>query len=224
LPASLLDRGGKRYYLLYMRRLLGRPFPYTYNNYAFILIVANILVFMFNSLSPRSTIYTAMVPALVLQRGFVWQFFTYMFTHSGLSHILFNMLGLFFFGVQVERRLGSREFLLFYLSTGVLAGLFSFVVYVLTGMYGVVLLGASGAVFAVLLAFAVFFPHANIYIFGILPVRAPVLVIGYTAIELFNQVFSVQSGVAHLTHLAGFAFAYLYILLRLGINPIDRFR
>ena len=206
------------------RRLLGRPLPYTYNNYAFIIIVINILVFMLNSLSPHSTFYTAMIPGLVLQKGFVWQFLTYMFTHSGLSHILFNMLGLFFFGVQVERRLGSKEFLVFYLSTGVLAGVFSFVVYVLTGMYGVILLGASGAVFAVLLAFAVFFPHANIYIMGILPIRAPVLVIGYTAIELFSQIFSVQSGVAHLTHLAGFGFAYLYFVLRLGINPIESFR
>jgi membrane associated rhomboid family serine protease len=59
---------------------------------------------------------------------------------------------------------------------------------------------------------------------GIFPVRAPVLVIAYTAIELFNQVFSMRSGVAHLTHLAGFAFAYFYFVIRLGINPIDSFR
>ena len=220
-----LDPCEKSYYFLCMRRrLLGRPFPYTYNNYAFILIVINILVFMLNSLSPNSTFYTAMIPGLVLQKGFVWQFLTYMFTHSGLSHILFNMLGLFFFGVQVERRIGSKEFLLFYLTTGVLAGVFSFVVYLLTGMFGVILLGASGAVFGVLLAFAVFFPHANIYLMGIFPIRAPVLVIGFTAIELFNQVFGMQSGVANMTHLAGFGFAYLYLVLRLGINPIESFR
>lgn len=222
---EMLDPRRKRYYFPNMRRrMLGKPFPYTYNNYAFIIIVINIVVFMLNQLTPHSTFYTAMVPGLVLEKMFLWQFLTYMFTHSGLSHILFNMLGLFFFGVQVERKIGSKEFLLFYLSTGVAAGIFSFIVYILTGMYGVILLGASGAVFAVLLAFAVFFPHANIYLFGIIPIRAPVLVIGYTAIELFNQVFSVQSGVAHLTHLAGFAFGYLYIYLRLGINPIDSFR
>jgi membrane associated rhomboid family serine protease len=59
---------------------------------------------------------------------------------------------------------------------------------------------------------------------GIFPVRAPLLVIGYTAIELFSQMFSVRSGVAHLTHLAGFAFAFLYFLIRQGINPITVFR
>ena len=204
--------------------IIRKPFRYSYNNVAFGLIVVNVLIFMLNYISPHSRFYTALIPGVILQRGFIWQFITYMFTHAGFSHILFNMLGIFFFGVQVERRMGSSEFLLFYMVTGFLAGLFSFIVYILTGMYGVILLGASGAVFAVLLAFAVYFPYANIYIFGILPVRAPVLVIGYTAIELFNQVFSMQSGVAHLTHLAGFAFAYLYLVIRMGINPIDSFR
>ncbi|HDQ14778.1 MAG TPA: rhomboid family intramembrane serine protease [Sediminispirochaeta sp.] len=203
---------------------LQKPFRYSYNNYAFVIIVVNVVVYLLNSINPQSRLYTAMIPGLVLDRGYIWQFFTYMFTHAGLSHILFNMLGIFFFGVQVERRMGSKEFLLFYLGSGLLAGIFSFVVYIFTGMYGVILLGASGAVFAVLLAFAVYYPHANIYLMGIFPIRAPVLVIGYTAIELFNQVFGMQSGVAHLTHLAGFGFAFLYFVIRLGINPIDSFR
>jgi membrane associated rhomboid family serine protease len=206
------------------RSIIRRPFRYSYYNAAFGIIALNLLVFMFNTINPQSRYYTAMIPGLVAGRGFYWQFITYMFTHANMSHILFNMLGLFFFGTQVERRLGSSEFILFYLLTGFLAGLFSYLIYIATGMYGVVLLGASGAVFAVLMAFAVFFPHAQIYIMGIFPVRAPVLVIGYTAIELFSQVFSVRSGVAHLTHLAGFGFAFLYILIRIGINPIDVFR
>lgn len=206
------------------RSLLRTPFRYSYKNYTFALIMANLVVFILNMLNPQSRYYTALIPGLIMQRAYIWQFFTYMFTHAGISHILFNMLGLFFFGTQVEKRMGSSEFLLFYLGTGLLAGVFSFVVYILTGMYGVVLLGASGAVFAVLLAFAVYYPHANIYVMGIFPVRAPVLVIAYTAIELFNQVFSMRSGVAHLTHLAGFAFAYFYFVIRLGINPIDSFR
>ena len=206
------------------RSIIRRPFRYNYNNIAFIIIIINVIFFMLNSVAPDSRLYTSLVPALVVRQGFFWQFLTYMFTHAGIGHILFNMLGLFFFGVQVEKRMGSSEFTLFYLVTGVGAGVFSFVVYMLTGMYGVILLGASGAVFAVLLAFATYFPHAQIYLMGIFPIRAPVLVIGYTAIELFSQVFSVQSGVAHLTHLAGFAFAFLYFVIRLGVNPIDSFR
>lgn len=207
------------------RSILKRPFRYSYYNAAFGIIIVNLLVYMFNAVSPQSRYYTALIPVFVAGRGFYWQFLTYMFTHSAnISHILFNMLGLFFFGTQVERRIGSSEFLLFYLLTGVLAGVFSYAVYMFTGMSGVVLLGASGAVFAVLLAFAVYYPTARIYVMGIFPVRAPVLVIGYTAIELFSQIANVQSGVAHLTHLAGFGFAFLYFIIRLGINPVEVFR
>ena len=185
------------------------------------LIMVNVFVFFLTTVNRNIVIYLAMVPGLVIEEGFVWQFFTYMFAHANFSHILFNMIGLFFFGTQIERRMGSREFLFFYLLTGTIAGIFSFFVYLFTGGYTVILLGASGAVFAVLFAFAVFFPHARIFVFGILPVRAPVLVVAYTAIEVFSQISQVQTGVAHLTHLAGFALAYLYFVVRLRVDPID---
>jgi membrane associated rhomboid family serine protease len=151
--------------------------------------------------------------------GWVWQFFTYMFAHGGISHLLFNMLALFIFGTQVERQMGSREFLLYYLLTGALAGGFSFLVYWITGAYGVFLLGASGAIFAVQLAYATFSPNAVVYIWGILPLRAPVMVLGFTILELLSSVVGLRSGVAHLTHLAGFAFGWLYFLIRFGMNP-----
>ena len=189
----------------------------------FILIGINLLVFFLSNISPRFVSYLAMNPALTVMEGFIWQPVTYMFAHSGISHLVFNMLGLFFFGTQVEQQLGSWEFLLFYLLTGILAGLFSLAVYWLTGSMYVFLLGASGAVFAVLLAFATFYPNAEIFIFGIIPVRASILVIGYTAIELFSQMSGRGGNVAHLTHLAGFAFAYLYFVIRVGISPYRRF-
>jgi membrane associated rhomboid family serine protease len=157
-------------------------------------------------------------------RGWIWTFITYMFVHGGFSHILFNMFALYIFGVQVERRMGSREFLLFYFVTGALAGVFSFIVYYMTGSYMVILMGASGAIFAVELAYAVFFPDSINYLWGILPLRAPVLVLGFTAIELFSSIFRANSGVAHLTHLAGFAFAWLYFVVRFGIDPWKRLR
>ena len=205
-----------------MNNILRKPFRYSYSNISFILIGLNIAVFMINMIVPRSLYYLAMIPSFVLN-GFFWQFITYMFVHSGISHIAFNMLALFFFGQAVERQMGSREFLLFYLLTGTLAGIFSFIVYFFSGS-NVVLLGASGAIYAVLLAYAVYFPDSRIYIFGIIPIKATTLVILYTAIELFSQFGSFRSSVAHLTHLAGFAFAFLYLLIRLGINPIDAFR
>jgi membrane associated rhomboid family serine protease len=201
-----------------------RPFRYSFSNVTLWLVGINIVVFLAGLLFARPPYYDpvkgllALTPEAVLS-GWVWQLFTYMFVHENTSHILVNMLGLFIFGIQVERRLGSKEFLLFYLVTGTLAGVFSFIVYLFTGSATVMLLGASGAVFAVMLAFAVLDPESVIYIYGIIPVRAPVMVLGYTAIEIGSQLFSFRSGVAHFTHLAGFGFAWLYCLIRLGLNP-----
>jgi len=162
----------------------------------------------------------AMIPIAVLQ-GWVWSFVTYMFMHGSFTHILFNMLGLFIFGVHVERQMGSREFLLYYLLTGALAGVFSFGVYLFTAP-GIPLVGASGALFAVELAYAVFFPDSIIYIWGILPLRAPVMVLGFTALELIFSITGQNSNVAHLTHLAGFGIGWLYFLIRFGVNPWRR--
>jgi membrane associated rhomboid family serine protease len=203
--------------------LIRRPLPFRQFNVALILIGVNVLIFIVNQLVPQSLTVMAMNPYYVLGESFWWQIVSYMFVHGGLTHILFNMLGLFFFGTQVEQRMGSYEFLLFYMFTGVLAGLFSLGFYAATGNYMVFLVGASGAVFGVLLAFATFFPEAMIYVFGIIPIRAPILVLGYTAIELFSQFSGAGGNVAHFTHLAGFAFAYLYFLVRLRVNPVRVF-
>lgn len=89
-----------------------------------------------------------------------------------------------------------------------------------TGYYGVFLLGASGAVYAVLFAYAVFFPRSVIFIWGIVPVPAPVLVFIYALIELGSQFFGSGSNVAHMTHLFGFLAAWFYFVLRMGIHPI----
>jgi membrane associated rhomboid family serine protease len=133
------------------------------------------------------------------------------------------MIPLFFFGVQIERHMGSSEFLLYYLGTGTLAGLFSLLIFYLTGQHLIPLVGASGAIFAVLLAFATYFPNARIFILGIFPMKATTLVLVYGGIELFNTLFVRNTGVAHLTHLAGLGFGYLYFLIREGINPIKVF-
>jgi membrane associated rhomboid family serine protease len=199
--------------------LIRKPFVYSYYNVTLILICVNVAVFMLQNLVPVFGGLLAMTPFLVLH-GFFWQFFTYMFAHASLSHILFNMFALFVFGVQTERFMGSKEFLLYYLVTGVLAGFFSFIVFLFTGAALVPLLGASGAIFAVQLAFAAFFPNSLLYIWGILPVRAPIMVLVFTGIELFSMIFGVANGVAHMTHLAGFGFGWLYFLVRFNANPI----
>jgi len=206
--------------------IIRRPFRYHHYNVVYWLIGINFLFFvLMHFLGFRNlTFQMSMIPARIVANGAIWTFVTYMFVHGGFGHILFNMLALFIFGTHVERYMGSREFLLFYLVTGTLAGVFSFFMYYLTGQYFVWLMGASGAVFAVSLAYAVLYPDSIIYIWGILPVRAPIMVLGMTAIGLFSMVFGINRGVAHLTHLAGFAFAWLYFVVRFNINPWKRLR
>jgi membrane associated rhomboid family serine protease len=204
--------------------ILRRPFRYSFRLVVFYLIGINFLIFIASQrwIFPQLTYILALFPPFV-RAGWVWQFVTYMFAHAGWQHLLFNMLGLFVFGYQVERRLGSSEFLLYYLLTGTLAGIISFGFYQFTGV-DTMLLGASGALFAVELAFATFFPSAIIYIWGIIPLRAPVMVLGYTALQLFLPFTGLQKGVAHFTHLSGFAMGWLYIMVRFGINPWKEFR
>lgn len=186
------------------------------------LIGINILVYLAEIFLKQIPVYAYMslIPAAIVH-GWVWQFVTYMFVHdpSSFTHILFNMLALFIFGPNVERQMGSKEFLLYYLLTGILAGVFSFIIFALSGSWVVFLMGASGAVFAVQLAYAVLFPRSVLYIWGILPLRAPIMVLGFTAIELISMIVGFGGNVAHLTHLAGVAFGWFYFMIRFGINP-----
>jgi membrane associated rhomboid family serine protease len=198
------------------------PFRYSHGNATLVLIGVNIFVYAIMYVFRDAYVFLSLIPGAVLQYGWVWQVFTYMFVHANFQHLLFNMLGLFFFGTAVERSLGTREFTFFYLLMGTLAGLFSLVAFSIGGALNAQLVGASGAVYAVLLAFAVINPRARIFIWGILPVPAPILVAAYTCIELWLEMFGRGGNVAHLTHLAGFAFAALYFPVRLGINPIRR--
>lgn len=206
------------------RFILRRPFPYVYRRNALLIILINFLVYGLSVLSPDlydlAHYYGAMNPVLVEQGHMYWQLVTYMFVHQNMQHVFFNMLALLVFGLNLEKAIGSREFVLFYFVCGILSGFFSFLVYRFTGQYKVFLLGASGAVYAVLFAYAVFFPRSIIFIWGIIPVPAPVLVFAYALIELASQLLGRGSNVAHLTHLFGFLAAWLYFVLRMGIHPV----
>ncbi|MCE5256986.1 MAG: rhomboid family intramembrane serine protease [Spirochaetaceae bacterium] len=203
------------------KSLIRRPFKYSYFSATIYIIAINVVAWLVSLRFPIIKAYMAMSP-LAVHSGYVWQFFTYMFAHNDLSHLLVNMLGLFMFGTSVERSMGSKEFLCYYLFTGVMAGITSYAIFALTGAWNTFLLGASGALFGVLLAFAVINPDARVLLWGIIPLRANVMVIGYTAVEIFSQLFSYQQSVAHFTHLAGFAWAWVYFLARFGINPAKR--
>jgi membrane associated rhomboid family serine protease len=169
------------------------------------LLVANIAVFLVQMSVPGITRALALVPASILVRP--WTLVTYMFAHStfGLTHILFNMFALWIFGPRVEARIGSARFIRMYLVAGITGGILSFF---FTPFASIV--GASGAVFGVQLAFALFYPRERIYIWGVLPVEARVLVIAMTAISLYSG-FRGGGGVAHFAHLGGYLGAWLYL-------------
>ncbi len=202
-----------------MNSVINRKFRYTFSNATAVLVAVNCFVFLATYLLfPRLKYYLAMIPGMVIHEHAYWQFVTYMFVHGSVWHLFSNMLGLYIFGSAVEREVGTREFVLFYFLTGTLSGIASFFAYLFTGT-NAILLGASGALYAVMLLFSVIYPRAVIYLFGIMPIRAPVLVIIYFFMELFSQMGQYGGSVAHMTHLSGLVFAFLYCLIRLRIKP-----
>ena len=200
-----------------------RPLRYRYYNATLTLIIINVGMYLLTMLFPQLFRYLALTPYLVVREREIWQVATYMFLHGGVWHILINMLVLFIFGSRLEHRVGSSEFLLYYFITGVGAGIATVAVNWYIGMAMVPVVGASGAIFGVMLAFATFFPDTTIFVNFFIPLPARIAVLVFVGLELVFMFVATRSGVAHLTHLAGFLFGYLYFLIRLGINPISVF-
>ncbi len=183
------------------------------------LIFANVAMFIVASptISPRLFGDLLLVPALVLQRP--WTPVTYMFLHGGFFHLFFNMLALYFFGPRLEARLGSRHFLLLYFASGIMGAAMSLA---FTPYARIV--GASGAVFGVLLGYARYWPRDTILIWGVIPIEARWLVILFTAISLFGGLGGGRDGIAHFAHLGGFLGGYLYLKLMEWRSPARQFK
>jgi membrane associated rhomboid family serine protease len=189
------------------------------------LIYANAVVFLITYYAIRGIpTYFALIPAVVLTRP--WTIVTYMFLHAGWMHLIFNMLGLFFFGPRLEQRLGEKHFLGLYFASGITGGLLSilnaFINPVVSSFIPIV--GASGAIFGIFLAFAMYWPREQIYIWGVLPVQARVLVGVMTALSLFGGFGAMQGGVAHFAHLGGFVGGYFYIKWTEHNSPAKKFK
>ena len=168
------------------------------------IIIANVVMYFLQQTSPAVTPLLEFVPALIIARP--WTIVTYMFLHAGLAHILFNMLALFFFGPRTEDRLGSQRFITLYFIGGISGALFSFIF-----ARHAAVIGASGAIFGVMLAYAYFWPRDRILIWGIIPVEARVLVIITTVLALYSGLGGSAGGVADFAHLGGYAGAFLYL-------------
>jgi len=156
----------------------------------------------------------SLFPILIRSMGWVWQVFTYMFLHGSLLHLFFNMYALLLFGRPLEQRWGRSEFFLYYICTGVGAGITTFVWNLLRSPM-VPTIGASGAIFGLVLAFGLEFPETMLLLFFFIPVKARYAALIFGGIELVMILTGSMQGIGHFTHLAGILFGFLYYLLRI---------
>jgi len=180
------------------------------------LVIANVVAFVVSWFMRPVLLNLGLQPADVVTRFHVWQPFTYMFLHAGIGHILFNMLALWMFGVELERMWGSRFFLQYYFVAGVGAAITTIVLSLmpvpfLAQMYTALTIGASGAIYGVLLAYGMYFPNRPIYLYFVFPIPAKYFVMIMGAISLFLSMGGPGGGVAHITHLGGLLAGYLYL-------------
>ena len=180
------------------------------------LLYTNIAAYVVTLIFPRVVQWLGLIPEQVVERFWLWQPATYMFLHARTpTHILFNMLALWMFGVELERLWKTRFFVKYYFVTGIGAGLLSVAVAMLpfaaaSATYDDVIVGASGAIFGLLLAYALYFPNRPILMFLFFPVPAKYFVMILGAINFLIAVEG-SGGVAAITHLGGIAVGYVYL-------------
>jgi len=181
-----------------------------------ILIALNVGAFLLQQVVGELSIALGLQPAAVFGQMHVWTPVTYMFLHGGISHILFNMLSLWMFGVELERMWGTAFFTRYYLVCGVGAAVTTMLLSFLPGeigqqLYYSLTIRASGAIYGVLLAYAMYFPDRRILFYFLFPIPAKYFVMIIGAISLFSAIGSSGDGVAHVTHLGGLLAGWLYL-------------
>lgn len=165
------------------------------------ILIANAVVFVLQNLIKGFDSWFSLSPTLVLPWNFqLWRVVTYMFLHGGTLHLLFNMLGLFMFGCSIEREWGTRLFYRYYFLCGLGAALFAFIPY--GPFYSIPIIGASGAIYGILLAYGMLFPRSQIWIMMAFPVEARHLVLALGVIAFVSSLTG-GGGVAHIVHLGG---------------------
>lgn len=179
-----------------------------------VLIITCIVAFflqIFDRLAggPSFTVKFGLTPALVAGHYYLWQLVTYIFLHDpgSLLHILFNMLGLWMFGSELERVWGTKQFTKFFFICGIGAGILTVL---LNPNSEAATIGASGAIYGILLAYAVLFPNRIIY-FIIFPIPAKYFVLILGGLAFFSSLSSTGGGTAHVAHLGGMLFGCLYL-------------
>jgi membrane associated rhomboid family serine protease len=191
------------------------------------LVIANVAVFLLQSNGiplVESFGLWPVGPGDFASPGFApWQLVTYSFLHGGFSHILFNMFGLYMFGSEVERLFGSRFYLTYYFASVVAAGLTHLIITALIGGPPIPVVGASGGIYGLLLAFGVYFPHRTVVLLiPPIPMKARTFVVVFAVVELVFGVTGTASGMAHFAHLGGMLGGWLMIVWRRRAGPSRR--
>ena len=181
------------------------------------IMLANVVVFLLQMGSPIVTYWIEYRPVWILSAP--WSIVTYMFAHANVMHIFFNMFGLWIFGPRVETRLGGARFLGLYFFSGIVAALAQSIV-----APTIALVGASGAIYGVTLAFAHYWPREPIYLWGVLKMEAWTLVILFVVLSLFQGLTGTGGNVAHFAHLGGVAGGWVYVRWMDRFSPAARFR
>ena len=185
-----------------------------------LLIITNVVAFATNAVVPEMTARLGLLPRAVFEHGALWQVVTYMFLHGGIGHILINMLSLWMFGTELERTWGTRFFTKYYLITGIGAAATSLLLApFIDGIYYSVTVGASGAIYGLLLGYGMYFPNRPIYLYFVFPIPAKYFVMIVGAIAFFSALGG-GGGIAHTAHLGGLIAGYLY-LKGLRARPMD---
>ena len=149
-----------------------------------------------------------LVPYDVTHHLFLWQLGTYLFLHGGFFHILFNMLALWMFGSELESLWGTKRFVRFYFITGVGAALCSTVV---APNSTIPIIGASGAIYGILAAYGLLFPDRILLLYFVIPIKAKYFVLILGALAFWSSISATGGGVAHIAHLGGMLFGWLYL-------------
>jgi Uncharacterized membrane protein (homolog of Drosophila rhomboid) len=184
--------------------------PTLFTNAIKILVSVNFGIFVLQTISNAEALLFplfGLVPKMVWSELMIWQPITYLFFHGGIWHVLINMFVLWMFGSELERIWGKHRFLKFYFITGIGSGLIT-MFFSLKSMTPIV--GASGAVYGVLLAYGLTYPNRQIYLYGIIPIKSIWFVIGIGFIAFMSS-FNNLSQVSHITHLSGMLIGYLML-------------
>ena len=187
------------------------------------IILINFLIFILQYLSGMEdelfTIF-GIVPSKTFGELMLWQPFTYLFFHGGIWHVLINMFVLWMFGSELEKFWGKKEFLRFFFITGIGSGLIT-ILFSLSSTNPVV--GASGAIYGVLLAYGFMFPNRLVYLYFLIPIKVKYLVILIGAIAFFSSLNPGNSNISHLTHLSGMVIGFIYLRSSINWNTINHF-